>query len=978
MRVNLHSLKFRKAFLALLLSLMAVYMFTEKAMAMNTEPEWKASWIWAQRDSYTGYNDTIEARKVLELPKASSVLLRITADTRYRLYVNDTWVNDGPSRSWPDHYQYDVIDVSSYVREGENTIRIIAKFFGIGTFHQIPQEAGLLAQLEVRDDTGKVMIFGTDGTWEVRDAHAWLRNTPKQSVQMGPFEIYDARLSNTAFSPAVVRYPATAGPWKHLEPRDTALLTRIPFAIKALTSAQVVKQSNARTFIFPTSNWLYDDIVYSNHHVVTTGAFATILDLDEDGGEVVVDADGNTVFVDGKRAAENRFTLTGGRHLAYVVLTEYWGHWRNDSEIRIISTEELRFENPADENSEGPWCFIPFSKDILYRFPDYKWALLSDDEQQKINRHLADVLRQEMNKVPTLNSFPKERARIVAAEESNASPHYLFTTREIVADAKAPVEGAEHILDGKEPVHISPSEAGDIEIAYDLGEQNVGYYDFEIVAEPGLIVDISGVEYIAPDGSVQHTERYRNGMRYICHDGVNHFTSLMRRSQRYVFLTFRNQTKPALLRKLTLVESTYPVQNQGAFSCSDERLTKIWEISARTLKLCMEDVFTDCPLYEQTLWVGDSRNEALFNFTAFGHADIARRCVRLAALSLDRMPLIQCQVPSTWETIIPVWGFLWNLMVWDYYEYSADKEFLSWVYPYALKNLKQAEGMSDDRGLFSAPFWNMFDWSGIDDGHRTVMHNSMFAVGAIDAAIKAASLLGKEDDLDWLNAYRKRLVDAMNALWRDDLGAYPDSVHDDGKVSDKVCIHNVFLPLLFDIAPEERKGTLLAHLISTPEDMTPIGSPFAILYMFAAMEKMGLQQNVIERIREAYIPMLDLDATTVWETFAGAPNFKAEFPTRSHTHAWSSAPILFLNRIVLGILPDGPGGTAFQISPHPCGLTWARGASASIRGPVSVDWKLDGDTLSVTALGPEGTRLSFVRNESLKGVTVVFNGQPVP
>lgn len=971
-------MKFRKAFLALMLPLFAMFVFTEKAMAMNTEVEWTASWIWAQRDTYTGYNDTIEARKALVLPKTTGGLMRITADTRYRLYINDTWVNDGPSRCWPDHYQYDVIDVSDFLHEGENTVRIIARFFGIGTFHQIPQEAGLLAQLEVKDESGKAMIFGTDSTWEVRDAHAWLRNTPKQSVQMGPFEIYDARKSDAPFSPAIVRYPATTGPWKNLEPRDTALLTRIPFGIRALTSTQLIKRSNARTFVFPTSNWLYDDIVYSNHHVVTTGAFATILDVGQNGGEVVVDADGNTVFIDGKRSADNNFTLSAGRHLVYVVLTEYWGHWRNDTELRVISTLNLKMENPADAHAEGAWSFVPFSRDILYRFPDYKWALLSDDEQQKVNRHLAGALRQEMNSLPTLDSFPEERARIVAAEESNPSPHYLFTTREVIGDAKALVEGAENILDGKAPVLISPSETGDIEIAYDLGEQNVGYYDFEIEAEAGLIVDISGVEYIAPDGSVQHTERYRNGMRYICHDGLNHFTSLMRRSQRYVFLTFRNQTKPALLHKFTLVESTYPVQNQGTFSCSDERLTKIWEISARTLKLCMEDVFTDCPLYEQTLWVGDSRNEALFNYTAFGHADIARRCVRLAALSLDRLPLIQCQVPSTWETIIPVWGFLWNLMVWDYYEYSADKDFLSWVYPYALKNLKQAEGMSDERGLFSAPFWNMFDWSGIDDGHRTVIHNSMFAVGAIDAALKAASVLGKNEDLDWLNAYRTRLVDSINALWRDDLGAYPDSVHDDGTVSEKVSIHNVFLPLLFDIAPADRKPVLLAHLTSPTSNMTPIGSPFAILYMFAAMEKMGLQQSVIDRIRDAYIPMLDLNATTVWETFAGAPNFKAEFPTRSHTHAWSSAPILFLNRIILGILPDGPGGSAFRISPYPCGLTWAKGASASIRGSVTVEWKLDGDTLTVTAQAPEGTRLSFVRNDALKDVIVMFNGQRIP
>lgn len=976
MKILSRTLSFDYTCYAVLLT-SAISLIHGEATGMESTAEWRASWIWAQRDSYKEYNDTIEARKIVDLPPAATAQVRITADTRYRLYINDTWVSDGPSRSWPDHYQYDLIDVSSHLREGENTIRIVARFFGIGTFHQIPQEAGLIAQLDVVDNAGKAISIGTDGSWEVRDANSWIRNTPKQSVQMGPFEIFDARAEQAPFSAAVVRYPAASGPWKNLEERDCALLTQIPFPVRAVTSVQVVERPKAKTFVFPTCNWLYDEIVYSNHHVATTGAFSTVLNIGKDGGEVLVDAEGQTVFMDGKRAPDNRFQLEAGRHLLYIVLSEWWGHWRNDTDISLISSADVSIESPLNESSASPWCFIPFSSDVLYQIADYKWALMPAEEQDKIEKHIGAVVREEMNNAPTLESFPADRARAIRAEEYNESPHYLFANREVVDGVSAKVDGAGNIVSGAEPVVIAPSERGDVEIALDLGEQNVGYYNFSIEAEAGLILDIFGVEYIAPDGSVQHTERYRNGMRYICREGENQFMSLMRRSQRYIFLTLRNQTKPATLRRFSLVESTYPVEKQGSFACSDEGLTRTWAIAARTLKLCMEDVFTDCPLYEQTLWVGDSRNEALFNFTAFGHDDIARRCIRLAALSLDRHPLIQCQVPSTWETIIPVWGFLWNLMIWDYYEYSGDQEFLEWVYPYAMKNLRQAESMSDKNGLFSAPFWNMFDWSGIDDGHSTVVHNSMFAVGAIDATLKVASVIGMEQDREWLKAYRERLSDAMNALWRGEVAAYPDSIHDDGAVSGKFSIHNVFLPLLFDVAPEDRKSVLVEHMVSPPGEMTPIGSPFAILYLFAAMEKMGLYQEVIDRIREAYAPMLDLGATTVWETFAGAPNFKAEFPTRSHTHAWSSAPVYFLNRIVLGIIPDGPGGTAFSISPRLCGLTWAKGASASKKGPVSVDWKLEGDVLTVNTDAPAGTRVDFVRNESHQGVTILFNGRPV-
>lgn len=317
-------------------------------------------------------------------------------------------------------------------------------------------------------------------------------------------------------------------------------------------------------------------------------------------------------------------------------------------------------------------------------------------------------------------------------------------------------------------------------------------------------------------------------------------------------------------------------------------------------------------------------------------------------------------------------------MIWDYYEFSADREFLQWVFPYAMKNLRNAANFSDGRGLFSAPFWNMFDWSGIDDNHATVTHNNMFAVGAIDAAIKIAEVLEKKEDGEWLVAYRDRLVAALNTLWQDDACMYPDSVHKNDVVSEKVSLHNAFLSLLFDIAPENKRDALAAYMVKQPEGMTPIGSPFAILYLFAAMEKMEMHEAVVTRILDAYEPMLALGATSVWETFAGAENYNGKFPTRSHTHAWSSAPLYFLNRIVLGIIPTASGGLQYDISPHLCGLSWAKGSSAGKVGPVSVAWSVDGNVLTVNAKTSEGVALRFIRNDSLSGMKILYNGAEVP
>lgn len=954
--------------------------FSSMILAAGAVPaDWQASWIWMQRDRYDGYNDTIEARRVFELGPVVSASLRITADTTYRLYLNGEWVNDGPGRSWPDHYQYDVIDVTPYLKAGENEIRVLAKFFGIGTFHQLPAEAGLLAQLDAYDTDGHtIMSLGTDDTWEVREATTWAKWAPKRSVQMGPYEIYDARKEQeTPYEKAVLRHAAGAGPWRDLNPRDCPLLTRIPFPMRGFVHAKVVQKQDGYSFILPTAPLARDGVTFSNNHTMNTGVYATVIDLSE-AGELRIDADGNKVAVDGKTRPSGRFNLDAGRHFVLVALSQYFGHWRSDTILRIESNAPYALHNPLGEDTASVWCFARVA-DGDFEMADYRWAMMSGDEQRAVRVKVDQALEEALKRATTPVSFREhfgDAIQPLANDQATPDVHGLFQARQVIESETASVENPESILGGKQgSVVIHPSSEGDVELVYDLGEQNVGYWEFEIEAEAGLLLDIAAVEYITPEGRVQHTDRYRNSMRYICKEGLNRFTSLERRSGRYLFLTFRHQSRPATLKGLRLIESTYPVQNIGRFEASDPRLTKIWEISARTLKLCMEDAFTDCPLYEQTLWVGDARNEAVFAYTAFGAEDIARRCAKLSAYSLEKHPIVLCQVPSTWETLLPAWSFLWGIMIWDYYFYTGDREFLEWAYPYVIKNLKGAEEFSDARGLFSGPFWNMFDWTDIDAGHATVTHNSMFVVGALDAAIRCGEALGDSEQLDWLRQYHDRMLKAVNGLWDDARGWYPDSVHGDGKISPKSCVHTGFLSLLYDIAPPEHRETILSKLLHPPEGMTPLGSPFAALYLFEALEKEGQADEIIRLIYQYYQPMLDLDATTVWESFAEGNIGRDEFPTRSHCHAWSSAPIHFLNRIVLGMIPESVGGTVFRISPRLSGLDWAKGATATVNGPVEVNWKREGDTLHIDAKAPDGVALRFETNDTLEGLKVIFNAK---
>ncbi|MCC6489232.1 MAG: family 78 glycoside hydrolase catalytic domain [Candidatus Hydrogenedentes bacterium] len=939
-----------------------------------------AKWIWRKQDSYTLYNDTIVARKLVQLPAAASAQMIITADTRYRLFINGTWVNDGPCRSWPDHYQYDVIDVTPYLKAGDNEIRVIAKYFGTGTFHQIPQEAGLLAQLDVKTADGKTVRLASDETWEVAPVEAWIQNTVKRCIQMGPFEIYDARLeTDGGFAPAAVRYDANAGPWKNLMPRDTALLTRTPFALRAFRDANTVNKE-WRCYAFPTARLLYPGLIEANGKVSMGSAQATIVDVPSD-TTLHIDAPGNTVTVNGDRGKDGAFALHAGENFLLMTVTSYFGHWQKETELRFRETSGYTLRNPLDKQTENPWCWTPIA-DAKYVNSDYEYALLSNDERKAVEAKIEGALDKTIAEAVSAESFRATFGDQIATLSSKTDLmqdiDYQFSERQVVAAAKDLVKEPDALLsDDARATVVHPSPQGDIELVYDLGEQNVGYYTFEVEAEAGLAIDVAAVEYIAPDGRVQHTGEYRNSMRYICKEGKNTFTSLDRRSGRFIFITLRNQTKPASIRYFGLIESTYPINPIGSFACSEQDLDRIWEISARTLKLCMEDTFTDCPLYEQTHWVGDARNEALLALNTFGATDITKRCLRLTGESVGKYPFALCQTPSTWEILIPSFSCLWGISVWEYYEYSGDEAFVRAMWPVIIQNMKGLEPFADERGLFSGPFWNFFDWSGIDDSHETVLHNNLLLVGALDAALKCAEVVNDPEPVAWLRERREKIATAVNTLWDDARGAYPDSVHGDGTISPKSCVHTSMLAYLYDVVNDHNRDAVVRNLVSPPEGMTLAGSPFASMFLFAALEKAGRQDLIVDSIRENYGPMLAAGATTVWESFPTGTTGSGGFPTRSHCHAWSSAPVYFLNRVVLGIVPQGIGGKTIVISPRPSGLSWAKGGTATINGPVSVSWTLKDGKMDITATAAKETELRFEHNDALKDVKVTFNGAPV-
>lgn len=126
---------------------------------------WTARWIWPGGGAT---NQWAAFRRIVHLPAApSSAVAQIAVDSKYWLYVNDQLVivegglKRGPN---PTDTYYDHTDLAPYLKAGDNTIAILAWYFGKDGFsHKNSGKAGLLFQANIASDaTTTTVASGAD------------------------------------------------------------------------------------------------------------------------------------------------------------------------------------------------------------------------------------------------------------------------------------------------------------------------------------------------------------------------------------------------------------------------------------------------------------------------------------------------------------------------------------------------------------------------------------------------------------------------------------------------------------------------------------------------------------------------------------------------------------------------------------------------------------------------------------------------
>jgi len=169
------------------LAIMSVLITTTPVIAkdnINREllsHHWDAQWITHPTESVLDYG-VFHFRKTFQMnEKTGEFIIHVSADNRYRLFVNGTEVCFGPSRGDPSHWFYESIDISPWLKPGKNLIAAIVWNFGE---YKPWAQFSLKTAFIMQGNSTRESIINTDTTWKV------VRNRSYTAASAGSKETY--------------------------------------------------------------------------------------------------------------------------------------------------------------------------------------------------------------------------------------------------------------------------------------------------------------------------------------------------------------------------------------------------------------------------------------------------------------------------------------------------------------------------------------------------------------------------------------------------------------------------------------------------------------------------------------------------------------------------------------------------------------------------------------------------------------------
>ena len=428
--------------------------------------------------------------------------------------------------------------------------------------------------------------------------------------------------------------------------------------------------------------------------------------------------------------------------------------------------------------------------------------------------------------------------------------------------------------------------------------------------------------------------------------------------------------QPLTIVALHFNETRYPLTTVPLPEVDDPRLTRALPLLERGLQVCMHATYMDTPYYEQLMYAGDTRLEALCTHVRSADDRLPMRAIELFGGSVLPGGLIQARYPSRIPQIIPSFALVVGRHAARPGVVAGATRFRGVAHARRSRSVLEAHRshLGPDRLCRALPGWNFLDWAdgwerGVPPGGRDGV-NAAFNWQLVDTLRRKAELE------DWLNESRLAERDRATAqclanalhdqLWNADRGLYTDTPDRTSFSQHPQCLAALSGGLEPDAAAK-----LIATTIGD-DRLTPTTLYFSH-YLLDAMAQTG-HGMALSRQLDRWRALPESGFKTPPET----PE-----PTRSDCHAWSSHPLFHVVASVLGVRPAAFGFARVDVRPNlsegPDGIAHVAATVPHPRGQMRADLRLDGGRLQGLIDLPDGVRGRLIHGDQTRELSVGEN-----
>lgn len=438
------------------------------------------------------------------------------------------------------------------------------------------------------------------------------------------------------------------------------------------------------------------------------------------------------------------------------------------------------------------------------------------------------------------------------------------------------------------------------------------------------------------------------------------FTPFNFRTYRYMQLTVQTKGAPLKIDSLYGTFTAYPFKQTAVLNTDDSEIKKIREIGWRTSRLNAYETYTDCPYYEQLQYIADTRVQAMVSYYESSDDLLARSA--LNQMDQGRIPegVTLSVYPTRGNQVIPTFSLLYIGMLYDYYMYRNDNNFLKYklVGARAILNFF-SKYQGADGSVIRPPYWNYVDWSkpaangnnwffGIppqgSDGCSAVLDLQL--LWAYQQAANMEATIGSPESAALFTKNAAQLKQTIqNKYWDGTKKLYADT-----KEKYTFSQHANALVLLTGLISDADKMAFSQRL-AVDRSLVQCNIYFKY-YLHQALVKGGLGDDYLNWLGVWHI---NIEAgLTTWAEDADVVT------TRSDCHGWGSSPNIEFFRTLLGIDSDAPGFTKIKIEPHLGTLTNASGEIPHPNGKVAVGYVSKNNKWKIGIYLPKSTSGIFI------------------